>query len=187
MHRMLMFAMLALAGAAAAKTQIATVETSMGSFEVTLYDADAPKSVANFVGLAKKDFYNGILFHRVVAGFVIQAGDPKTKDKAMRAQWGSGGESIYGGEFADELDENTPSAKAGYDHGVLAMANHGPNTNSSQFFVCTAHVDLPHAYTIFGKVTKGLDVVDKIGAVQVGAGDCPTTDVVIKSVKVREE
>jgi cyclophilin family peptidyl-prolyl cis-trans isomerase len=147
-------------------TYKAVIMTSMGDIEVELYGKDAPKTVANFVGLADKGFYNDILFHRVVPGFVIQAGDPKTKDTALRAQWGMGGESIYGGRFPDELDTTAPSYIRGYVEGTLAMANAGPNTNTSQFFIMLAKSGLPKAYTIFGKVTKGLDIVHKIEGVE---------------------
>jgi cyclophilin family peptidyl-prolyl cis-trans isomerase len=163
---------------------IAVIKTNMGTFECELYKDDAPKTVENFIGLAKKGFYNGILFHRVIKGFVIQGGDPKTKDKSKMAEWGTGGESIYGKEFEDELNPNTPSYKAGYVKGVLAMANHGPNTNSSQFFVMCGG-NLPHQYTIFGKVVKGLDIVDKIDDVPTAPGDRPKTDVVIEKVSIK--
>jgi cyclophilin family peptidyl-prolyl cis-trans isomerase len=140
--------------------KVVTMQTNMGTFKVQLYDKDAPKTVENFVCLVQRGFYNGITFHRVAHGFVVQAGDPTGT--------GSGGESIYGGAFEDELYSDTPSYKAGYVKGVLAMANSGPNTNSSQFFIITGDgIDLPHNYTIFGKVISGLDVVEKIGAVPV--------------------
>lgn len=147
-------------------THTAMVKTTAGDFVLELYGDDAPKTVANFVGLAKKDAYDSLLFHRVVPGFVIQGGDPKSKDPAMKAQWGQGGTSIYdGAEFEDELDAEAPSSKRGYIHGALAMANRGPNTNTSQFFVVTANpkAGLPHAYTIFGYVRSGMEVVDAIG------------------------
>ncbi len=117
-------------------THTATIETSMGNIELELYGKDAPKTVLNFVGLAEDDVYNGILFHRIVPGFVVQAGDPNTKDPAKKAMWGSGGTSIYDGkEFADELNKETPSYQRGYVVGVVAMANRGPNTNTSQFYI----------------------------------------------------
>ncbi len=164
-------------------THTAVIKTSMGSFEVELYGKDAPKTVANFVGLAEKGFYNGILFHRVVPGFVIQAGDPKTKDSTQRGVWGTGGESIYGKEFADELDPGAPSYVRGYVDGTLAMANRGPNTNTSQFFVCLGILGLPKNYSIFGKVTKGLDVVHAIEKVPLSNSQ-PNVPVVIESVTV---
>jgi cyclophilin family peptidyl-prolyl cis-trans isomerase len=127
-----------------------------GDIKVELYDEDAPKTVENFLRLTKSGYYDGITFHRISKGFVIQGGDPTGT--------GSGGDSAFGGEFADELNPNTPSAKAGYKKGVLAMANRGPNTNTSQFFIMLEDApQMPFAYTIFGKVVAGLDVVDKIG------------------------
>lgn len=143
-------------------THVALIKTSLGDIEVELYGKDAPLTVANFVGLAEQDFYNGILFHRVVPGFVVQAGDPQTKDPSKKDRWGRGGSSIYDGkEFEDELDTAAPSSKRGYQEGVLAMANRGPNTNTSQFFIISGSraASLPFKYTIFGMVRKGMDVV----------------------------
>jgi cyclophilin family peptidyl-prolyl cis-trans isomerase len=117
--------------------------------------------------------------HRVIPGFIIQTGDPQTRDTALRASWGRDGESIYNGEFEDELNPQTPSFKRGYVKGTLAMANRGPNTNTSQFFIMLAD-DVPQpgdtvkrrrkplrpVYTIFGRVTRGMDIVEKIGAAE---------------------
>ncbi len=147
----------------------AVLQTSMGDISIKLYDQDAPKTVQNFVCLIQKGYYDGIKFHRVSHGFVIQAGDPTGT--------GAGGESIFGGKFEDELNPDTVSYKEGYVEGVVAMANSGPNTNGSQFFIMTdTHKDLPSAYTIFGKVILGLDVVKKIGAVPVDPGPFGTED-----------
>jgi len=144
-----------------AKTAI--IHTVKGNIELEFYPKDAPKTVANFATLSKKGYYNGLTFHRVEPGFVIQGGDPNGN--------GSGGYSIYGPTFADELDTESDSYKTGYKEGVLAMANRGPNTNSSQFFIMLAdNESLPKSYTIFGKVTRGLDVVHKIAV-----GDKMTT------------
>ncbi len=133
----------------------ATIKTEKGEIQLELYPQDAPKTVTNFATLAKNGFYDGLTFHRVEPGFVIQGGDPDGN--------GTGGVSIYGSEFEDELNEDTPSYKNGYKEGVLAMANRGPNTNSSQFFIMLADNDsLPKNYTIFGKVTTGMDVVKNI-------------------------
>lgn len=170
-------------------THSALISTTMGDIEVELYGEDAPKTVANFVGLADKGYYNGILFHRVARGFVIQAGDPKTKDESKRSEWGSGGESIYGETFEDELNPATLSYQRGYVEGTLAMANRGPNTNSSQFFIMLSDSQLNKAYSIFGKVTKGMDVVHAIENVELsgesGMGGTPSTPVAIKSIKTR--
>ena len=170
---------------AAKVKEIAVIETSMGTIEAELYRDDAPKTVDNFVRLAEKKYFNGVIFHRVSKGFVIQGGDPTGT--------GTGGKSIYGKEFEDELNSGTASFKAGYQHGVLAMANRGPNTNTSQFFIMLRDVPrMPKNYTIFGKVIKGLDVVDKIGDVeitpQMGPNDGkPKVDVKMKSVTIRRE
>ena len=156
---------------------VAVIETTMGTIEAELYGADAPKTVENFVGLANAKYFDGIIFHRVVRGFVIQGGDPTGS--------GAGGKSIWGKEFADELNPSAPSYRAGYLKGVLAMANRGPNTNTSQFFIMLAdNTTLPKNYTIFGKVTKGLDVVDAIGKVPL-QGSRPVTPVVMTKVWIR--
>jgi cyclophilin family peptidyl-prolyl cis-trans isomerase len=165
--------------------EIAVIETSMGTIEAELYREDAPKTVENFVRLAEKKYFNGVIFHRISKGFVIQGGDPTGT--------GTGGKSFYGKEFEDELNPATPSFKAGYLHGVLAMANRGPNTNTSQFFIMLRDTPrMPKNYSIFGKVIKGLDVVDKIGEVeitpQMGPTDGkPKVDVKMKSVTIRHE
>ncbi|HUI64466.1 MAG TPA: peptidylprolyl isomerase [Bacteroidota bacterium] len=161
---------------------VAVIETTVGTIEAELYPADAPKTVENFIGLAGKKYYDGITFHRVVPGFVIQGGDPTGT--------GAGGKSLWGGEFADELNASTPSYKQGYIKGVLAMANHGPNTNSSQFFIMLAdNTTLPKNYTIFGKVIKGMDVVEKIGHVALNPqtpAPPGTRPVVMKKVRIRQ-
>ena len=162
---------------------VAVIETSLGTIEAELYSADAPKTVENFVGLAGEKYFDGVVFHRVVPGFVIQGGDPTGT--------GTGGKSIWGKEFADELNPATASYKAGYAKGVLAMANRGPNTNTSQFFIMLAdNTTLPKNYTIFGKVVKGIDVVDAIGSVALTGGmgpdaSKPATPVVMKKVWIR--
>ncbi len=131
------------------------IETTKGTIEFELYPNDAPRTVTNFVTLAKNGYYNNLVFFRVEPDFVVQGGDPKGD--------GSGRYSIYGPTFEDELNPNTESYKSGYKEGVIAMANHGPNTNTSQFFIMlTDQPDLAHDYTIFGKVTAGMDVVHKL-------------------------
>ena len=131
------------------KTYVATIDTNHGSFDITFFPKEAPKTVNNFVCLARAGFYDNTTFHRIVSGFVIQGGDPEGT--------GRGGP---GYRFEDE-----PVTRS-YNRGIVAMANAGPNTNGSQFFVCLANVGLPPAYTIFGEVTSGMDVVDKIAAVE---------------------
>jgi cyclophilin family peptidyl-prolyl cis-trans isomerase len=166
------------------KTVNILVETTKGNIELELFESDAPKTVANFVGLADQGYYNGIIFHRISKGFVIQGGDSTGT--------GRGGKSIYGKEFDDELDPSTPSYKVGYKRGTVAMANRGPNTNTSQFFIMLNDIPMPKNYTIFGKVTKGMDIVDSIAAVeiipQMGPTDGkPKIDVVMKKVTVKKE
>jgi cyclophilin family peptidyl-prolyl cis-trans isomerase len=151
----------------------AVIETSYGKIELALYDQDAPKTVENFIKLAEKGFYNGIIFHRVIKGFMIQGGDPTGT--------GMGGP---GYQFADELNPNTLSYQEGYKKGVLAMANAGPNTNGSQFFIMLADTPLPHNYTIFGKVISGQDVVDKIGNDPTGANDRPINPIKMNKVYI---
>jgi cyclophilin family peptidyl-prolyl cis-trans isomerase len=166
----------------AGKKQVAVVETTMGTIEIELYGSDAPRTVENFVKLAEKKYFDGVIFHRVSKGFVVQGGDPTGT--------GTGGESIWGKDFEDELNPQTPSYKEGYVKGVVAMANRGPNTNSSQFFIMLQNVPgMPKHYSIFGKVIKGMDVVEKIGQVeiipQMGPTDGrPKIDVVMKHVTV---
>lgn len=172
--------------------EIAVIETSMGVFEFELYRNDAPKTVDNFVRLAGKKYFDGMRFHRVSRGFVVQTGDPHSKDLTKVSLWGTGGKSIYEKEFEDELNPSTPSAKEGYRRGVVAMANHGPNTNSSQFFICLKDVGLPHRYTIFGKIIKGMDIVEAIGRVEIvplmGPTDGrPQKEVMMKKVSVKKE
>jgi cyclophilin family peptidyl-prolyl cis-trans isomerase len=157
------------------KTQLVAVfETNMGTFECELFEDKAPKTVANFVGLAEKGYYNGVIFHRVIDNFVIQGGDPTGT--------GRGGESIYGHPFEDEFHPDLKHDKAG----VLSMANAGPNTNGSQFFITLAPTPwLDGKHSIFGQVIKGMDVVRKIGKVEtIKPGDRPVKDVVMNKVRI---
>lgn len=155
-------------------SHMVTIETNFGVIKFKTYDSDAPKTVNNFITLANKGFYNNLTFHRVVEGFVIQGGDPLGT--------GTGGP---GYEFEDELDPNTESYKEGYKKGIVAMANAGPNTNGSQFFIMLKDTPLPHNYTIFGKVVEGQEIVDSIGRVAVGPGDRPLEAVLIKKITVK--
>lgn len=152
-----------------------TLKTSMGDIQFETYDADAPNTVTNFINLANKGFYNNVIFHRIIKGFMVQGGDPTGT--------GAGGP---GYKFADELNPNTPSYKNGYKKGVLAMANAGPNTNGSQFFIMLADYPLPNNYTIFGKVVKGQEIVDAMGNLPTTGSptDRPLTPPVIQSVVV---
>ena len=149
-----------------------TIVTSKGTIVFQTYDADAPKTVQNFITLADKGFFNGLIFHRVIDGFMIQGGDPTGT--------GRGGP---GYQFADELDPNTASYQGGYMRGTVAMANAGPNTNGSQFFIMQKDTPaLPHNYTIFGKVISGLDVVDAIAKAPRDANDRPLTPITMTKV-----
>lgn len=151
-----------------------TIKTNKGEIQFATYDADAPKTVENFITLAEKGFYNGVVFHRVIKGFMIQGGDPQGN--------GTGGP---GYQFADELNPATPSYKEGYKRGVVAMANAGPNTNGSQFFIMHQDYPLPNNYTIFGKVVKGQDIVDAIATSPTDASDKPLSPITMEKVTVQ--
>ena len=152
----------------------AVIETSLGSIEIELFTDIAPITVNNFVNLSNDGYYDNVIFHRVIKGFMIQGGDPSGT--------GHGEMGKYPGyEFQDEL--NNPMQ---YEKGIVAMANRGPNTNGSQFFIMHVDYPLPYDYTIFGKVSNGIDVVDAIANVQTGDMDKPVDDVVIKSVDIKE-
>jgi cyclophilin family peptidyl-prolyl cis-trans isomerase len=171
-------------------THRVVMRTSLGEMVIGLYGKDAPQTVENFVKLAEKKFFRGILVHRVARNFVIQAGDPKTKDKRKKDEWGTGGESAFGEPFPDEIFLDAPSTKAGYKRGTIAMASRSPDANTSQFFICLRDVpELPQQFTIFGKVLDGLDVLDAIGKAeiipQLNENDGrPVKAIVIKSVAV---
>ncbi len=154
----------------ATKKYTAKISTSAGDMTAELFPKDAPRTVNNFVFLARDGFYEGVIFHRVISGFMIQGGDPTGT--------GSGGP---GYKFEDE------PVNRRYERGTLAMANAGPNTNGSQFFVMHADYGLPPNYTIFGKLTAGEDVVDKIANASKGANDRPHDPVTINSVEITEE
>lgn len=160
------------------------LKTNFGEIKFKTYDSDAPKTVENFVSLANKGFYNGLIFHRVIKDFMIQGGDPVCSANGPdKNVCGTGGP---GYQFEDELNKNTDSYKEGYVKGVLAMANSGQNTNGSQFFIMLEDTALPHSYTIFGKVVSGQDVVDKIGSVETNSVDRPIFPVIIESVSVNQ-
>jgi cyclophilin family peptidyl-prolyl cis-trans isomerase len=164
----------------------ATIQTSKGTITVELYSDKAPKTVENFEKLATSNFYDGIKFHRVIKGFMIQAGDPQSKDATLIDRWGTGGP---GYQFADEINANDEIYKTGYVRGTLAMANAGPNTNGSQFFIMHADGTLPPAYTIFGKVVSGIEVVDAIANMATympGRVDRPLTDVTINKITIQK-
>jgi peptidyl-prolyl cis-trans isomerase B (cyclophilin B) len=147
----------------------ATLHTNYGAIAIELFDDDAPKTVENFLKLARDGFYNGVIFHRVIPDFMVQGGDPTGT--------GSGGP---GYQFEDEFNDNKVV------RGALAMANAGPNTNGSQFFIVTTEAAswLDGKHTVFGRVTDGMDVVDTISALETDARDRPREDVVIERVDV---
>ncbi len=142
--------------AAPAGPMFAVLDTDKGVIEFELLTGDAPKATENFRLLAERGYYNGLTFHRIVKGFMIQGGDPKGD--------GTGGESAWGGTFNDEIApfNQLYQRGAGYKRGIVAMANRGPNTNSSQFFILHQDHPLPPSYTIFGRVIKGQEVVDAL-------------------------
>jgi cyclophilin family peptidyl-prolyl cis-trans isomerase len=159
------------------KATNATITTNYGVIEIA-FGTSTPMTVANFTKLAASGYYNGTRFHRVIKDFMIQGGDPLSKDVAQKAAWGTGGP---GYKFNDEL-----TGKETYPLGTLAMANAGPNTNGSQFFIVTANpsVPLPPSYTVFGHVTSGIETALKIQAVQTDPSDRPVEDVIVESVVV---
>jgi cyclophilin family peptidyl-prolyl cis-trans isomerase len=155
----------------------ATIKTSQGEMKADLFSKDAPNTVNNFVFLARENFYDGVVFHRIIKDFMVQTGDPTGT--------GTGGP---GYKFSDEL--NTPQ---NYERGTLAMANSGPNTQGSQFFICHADLKgkLPKNYTIFGQVTQGLETLDAIAGVPVGPSaqgerSKPQAEVKIESITIDE-
>lgn len=180
----------------------AVMNTNKGAVTIALFPELAPKTVENFVGLAKDDYYNGIIFHRVISDFMIQGGDPTGT--------GMGGESIFGGQFEDEFTRELFNVR-----GALSMANSGPNTNGSQFFIVTApevpaqmmdqmegagypeeiinayreHGGTPwldQRHTVFGQVVAGMDVVDEINQTATTPADRPLEDIVIESIDINE-
>lgn len=156
---------------------LVTLKTNQGDIALTLHGADAPITVGNFVKLAQENFYDNTNFHRVIPDFMIQGGDPLSKDPLSRALHGTGDP---GYKFQDEFNAHKMV------RGVIAMANSGPNTNGSQFFIVVGaafpHLDGKH--TVFGEVTSGMDVVDKISLVERDARDNPVTPVIVKDVVV---
>jgi peptidylprolyl isomerase len=157
------------------KRPVIVFDTTQGSFEVALMPDVAPKTVENFLGLIGKNYYNGIIFHRVIKEFMLQGGDPTGT--------GRGGESIWGRPFEDEVHSNVKFDRPG----LLAMANSGPGTNGSQFFITTISTPwLNMKHTIFGEVVKGYDVVQKIEKIETGPGDRPVVPQKILKITVKE-
>lgn len=168
------------AGAKSSGGMHAVIETGRGPIEIELLSADAPNAVENFRLLAEHGYYDGVTFHRVIKGFMIQGGDPSGN--------GTGGESAWGGTFADEINRESPLYREGYRRGIVAMANAGPNTNGSQFFIMHQDYQLAPNYVIFGKVTSGMSAVDAIAETPTkpgGENSEPVAPQVIKTVTVR--
>ena len=158
--------------------RIAVLETNKGTIKFELLEEDAPKTTENFRLLADKNYYDGVIFHRVIPNFMIQGGDPLGE--------GFGGESAWGGKFNDEIDSGLALYAGSYEKGTVAMANSGPNTNGSQFFIMHANYGLPPSYSKFGKVIDGQDVVDAIAAVDRNQNDKPRDPVVMEKVYIEE-
>ena len=157
-------------------TTVFVIKTNMGTIDVELFSKETPKTVENFVGLTKKGYYNGVIFHRVIDDFMIQGGDPTGT--------GRGGVSFWGGKFQDEIVPSLVFDKAG----LIAMANSGPNTNGSQFFITLVPTPwLNGHHTIFGKVISGMDAVKAIGKVPKNKMDRPLKDVVIESITIEQK
>jgi cyclophilin family peptidyl-prolyl cis-trans isomerase len=157
---------------------IARIETNFGTIRFELLEQEAPKTTENFRLLAERSYYDGVIFHRVIKGFMIQGGDPTGT--------GRGGASAWGGRFNDEINPQNESVKRGYKAGTVAMANAGPNTNGSQFFIMHVDYPLPPAYTIFGRVIEGQDVVDKIARTPTDRSNRPINDVVMEKVTIEK-
>jgi peptidylprolyl isomerase len=155
----------------------ATLHTNKGVIGVELLENDAPQTVGNFAKLAQEGFYDGTKFHRIIKDFMIQGGDPQTKDDAQKARWGTGGP---GYQFADEIHDNNLN-----EMGTLSMANAGPDTNGSQFFINVADNNfLDTKHTVFGKVVSGMEVVHAIEEVETESSDRPVEPVVIEKITI---
>ncbi|MEP6901177.1 MAG: peptidylprolyl isomerase [Actinomycetota bacterium] len=158
--------------------RIAVLETNKGTIKFELLETDAPKTTENFRLLAERNYYDGVIFHRVIKNFMLQGGDPLGE--------GYGGESAWGGKFDDEIDKSSALYQGPYDKGTVAMANSGPNTNGSQFFIMHIDYPLPPSYTKFGKVIEGQDVVNTIAEVATNERDKPFELVVMEKVYIEE-
>ena len=156
----------------------AVLETNKGTIKFELLEEDAPKTTENFRLLAEREYYDGVIFHRVIENFMIQGGDPLGE--------GYGGESAWGGKFDDEIDRESELYDGPYAKGTVAMANAGPNTNGSQFFIMHVDYPLPPSYTKFGRVIEGQEVVDAIAVVDTNPGDKPIDPIVMEKVYIEE-
>jgi cyclophilin family peptidyl-prolyl cis-trans isomerase len=154
----------------------ATFYTTLGTFEVELFNEEMPITTKNFIDLVEKGFYENTKFHRVISGFMIQGGDPLSADDSKKHLWGTGGP---GYKIKDEF------GTVGNNKGTISMANSGPNTGGSQFFINLVNNNfLDSKHPVFGKVTKGMHIVEKIGNVDTKAGDVPNGDMVIEKITI---
>jgi cyclophilin family peptidyl-prolyl cis-trans isomerase len=158
------------------------IDTDKGPIEIEFLASDAPKAVENFRLLAEHGYYDGLTFHRIVKGFMIQGGDPNGD--------GTGGQSAWGDPFADEINRDSPLYRGGYARGLVAMANSGPDTNGSQFFILQQDYPLPPNYVIFARVTSGMATVDEIAETRTTLGadgemSHPITPPVIRKITIR--
>ncbi len=170
------------AGAKSSGGKHALIETDKGEIELTFLESDAPKAVENFRLLAEHQYYDGLTFHRVISGFMIQGGDPNGD--------GTGGQSAWGPPFADEINPGSALYRGGYKRGLVAMANSGRNTNGSQFFILHQDYPLDPNYVLFAWVSKGMETVDALAGVPVGMSvdgepSRPRTPLVIRRISIR--
>jgi cyclophilin family peptidyl-prolyl cis-trans isomerase len=170
------------AGARSSGGNHAVIETDRGAIEIEFFATEAPRAVENFRLLAEHGYYDGLTFHRIVQGFMLQGGDPEGT--------GGGGQSAWGPPFEDEINPQSDLYRGGYRRGLVAMANRGPNTNGSQFFIMHQDYPLPPNYVIFAWVTKGMDVVDALAGTPTTMGSDggmsrPLNPPVIKTVSIR--
>ena len=156
----------------------ADFETNMGTIEIELFTDKMPITTQNFIDLAEKNFYDGTRFHRVISKFMIQGGDPLSKDTSKTNRWGTGDP---GYKIKDEFDKSLSNVP-----GTIAMANAGPNTGGSQFFINLVNNNfLDSKHPVFGKVVKGMDIVEKIGKTKTGQADRPAEDVIIEKITIK--
>ena len=166
---------------AANAPKTAILHTNRGDITIEFHHDRTPKTASNFVQLASEGFYDGVKFHRIIPDFMIQGGDPLTKDNSKTAYWGTGGP---GYTFADEIGGTNPENRN--DVGTISMANAGPNTNGSQFFInLKDNVFLDGKHTVFGHVIDGMNVVEGIGFSPTGMGDRPIESIVIEKITLK--